>query len=1425
MYQPPCARQNQPISHAANAANAAHATANTTYVNRPVIKDSGPRILSLSEYKKQQSIKKPVKTISGATSTTIHLQSTKNIESKECSTEKPTEFWNDIYNFSSDKEALYWNHSLAKETMIKLLQEQGTIKFNPIQYYRNTVESQDSLVKKSIERIHMRIVQHFIKFLEPLNSHNITTDTIGEMIKIAKKTISESSVAESTKLSLIETYTASLTEYSVSKSPELAQKYCIKYKQQLKFLESMQEQLEDKKAMSSYYKLLVTDKAEKLIVETVLKGKPFLFKELAHVDKTVKKDFKFLSSLPFDSKYFIRQFQYALIHSYLENEHSKLKKQIDATTDEKKKKSGNKNLSKLGKKIDEYVELMESLENIMHVKLYPFIDSQNLEKVVTIEKELDLYEYSNTKDKIISEQNVGSMELQKKADLAIISSIESIDFDKPSILEIANCISSINTTSIKVLAAVKLFICFTKNMVDAGTFVNPQMLKVYIETYTYIINYIDDKDIVKEFNKLDVDVQEKYEEAHGRIQKYFKKNNIDIYEYQMTHLYEYLSPLSHFDEKKPRLDQWQKDVFEMMDNRKNVIVIAPTSSGKTALSTYCSLIANRVLFVVPSPELARQVCGMIRNLVHSNNLKKHISLITEKDTYHDSMDSFDILVGTPGALESYFVENNIEPNIFDYIVFDEIHQLNQNIVGSELERWIKWLTYKTTSKFLALSACVGNATQLHTWWGQFVENIELVVCNRRFLQQQKFLWNGELTKVHPLTVCSLEFLQGNGFMDGDVVKSDMSFTPDELYNLYTQIKNHKSFPNSLQPLNYFKTCRLTLELCKEWEWSLKKTVQDLAKEDPEFVESVLNSYKLGLSKKIEESNVEDLYKLLKQLQGRNMLPAILFRLDPGICQQKFSELVYYLKDEETRVYPTYYDDLGFSNSAYEEYVRKDKDLETLNISDETIRASGMTAESYIEKRKADLKNTHIALYQKKFSELMNSHIAYSMDKYEALKDNKELDETVKSVMQNNYKRQIQYYESEIVRVRSISELCPVNIYRPHQDFTFLDEYIDSNHIIEYRKQLMNYMREEKEAQYKFTVNKKGSNAEEAEQKDAKDAIRREAYVSYDHPFMIGMERGVILYLNRLPTPFQRVAQSLIASHMRLAPITFSDQSLAFGVNYPIRTVILTGGYINPIVAHQMIGRAGRRGIDPKGYTVYYGVDWETIIKEKYLEVNGSTSIDGTIWPMPYLWTNLEDKFDLVSKYHLKDYVDSNKMLEDRYDTFIGDIQKLFQTFGDGYNNELLEEGAFEQMVLDVYKNKHIGIQSMMLPLLLEELTRWKYSAKNLKGYEKWSIVQILTAFLNCNFTHPEFSEATRSKFAVWNKNIGGIIQKYKKDVDYTPLRLEDKITEQEVEYWFNISSLLSTLYSISKDCRGNHMKTLFSTLFYEIKTRLKRVAF
>ena len=53
----------------------------------------------------------------------------------------------------------------------------------------------------------------------------------------------------------------------------------------------------------------------------------------------------------------------------------------------------------------------------------------------------------------------------------------------------------------------------------------------------------------------------------------------------------------------------------------------------------------------------------------------------------------------------------------------------------------------------------------------------------------------------------------------------------------------------------------------------------------------------------------------------------------------------------------------------------------------------------------------------------------------------------------------------------------------------------------------------------------------------------------------------------------------------------SDDSLAFGVNMPFRTCVFTGemnGELTPLMAQQMSGRAGRRGLDTQGNLVYVG---------------------------------------------------------------------------------------------------------------------------------------------------------------------------------------------------------------------------------------------
>jgi hypothetical protein len=113
-------------------------------------------------------------------------------------------------------------------------------------------------------------------------------------------------------------------------------------------------------------------------------------------------------------------------------------------------------------------------------------------------------------------------------------------------------------------------------------------------------------------------------------------------------------------------------------------------------------------------------------------------------------------------------------------------------------------------------------------------------------------------------------------------------------------------------------------------------------------------------------------------------------------------------------------------------------------------------------------------------------------------------------------------------------------------------------------------------------------------------------LSYDHPYIRGIECGLLCY-NKLCNPaLQRISQQLINKYPF---ITLSDSSLAVGINYPIKTVMLLGGLkgepiedLENSLAHQAIGRAGRRGLDKEGIIIYNGLNLDNILVQKYKKI-------------------------------------------------------------------------------------------------------------------------------------------------------------------------------------------------------------------------------
>jgi len=102
---------------------------------------------------------------------------------------------------------------------------------------------------------------------------------------------------------------------------------------------------------------------------------------------------------------------------------------------------------------------------------------------------------------------------------------------------------------------------------------------------------------------------------------------------------------------------------------------------------------------------------------------------------------------------------------------------------------------------------------------------------------------------------------------------------------------------------------------------------------------------------------------------------------------------------------------------------------------------------------------------------------------------------------------------------------------------------------------------------------------------------------YYHYIIRLLWRGIGIYTEDLPEVYLRLVQSL-AFQKKLA-IVISDISLVFGISMPFKSVVVYNDIkfndnLNSLIYHQMIGRAGRRGLDKEGNVILAGFSWDRI---------------------------------------------------------------------------------------------------------------------------------------------------------------------------------------------------------------------------------------
>ena len=675
-------------------------------------------------------------------------------------------------------------------------------------------------------------------------------------------------------------------------------------------------------------------------------------------------------------------------------------------------------------------------------------------------------------------------------------------------------------------------------------------------------------------------------------------NNSDLIEIQMTELSSYLHPLNPLNKHKRKLDDWQVEVFERIERKENILIVAPTSAGKTVCSTYCAIVGKRTLFVVPSDELARQVAGIFRNMTNIM-----IGIITNKEYYMDT--DVNVIIGTPNRLEEYLTLNlyNTESEIcnFDYVIYDEIQMLNSE-EGGAFENIIKLLE----CPFLALSATIEKPHELKEWLEAVKgKQVNVVEYNKRFIVQQRYLWKEDgLHHLHPISCVDIEFVKSPDFL-----KSELSFTPRDTYHLYKTIKEKVGECQIIKPHNILskdKWDQIDLNDTIKVEKCIKEFINKLGTDNPDKLQEILDVYKSD-----EKICNIDIIKLIKILIEKNMCPAIFFKIDAFKCRIIFKYIVTELERQQNEKYPFHYDDMKLKYDAF-----SDLNLEWKTEHEKIKIPKDTDPVTFMENIKKRLAEKCLNLLKQKYTQIIN---------------NRNIKINNSDIHQKTKKFYIDYYNNQLNEVLELEELNFVDKNMPHKEFTFNYMGVDSNMMRGIRRTLRNSLGYD---------------------------------VKYSHPVMIGIERGIVPYFRDMETPFQRIVQSLFSQ--KRIPIIISDESLGYGINMPIRTVVMLGENdyveeVDTLKANQMSGRSGRRGVDREGNIVYAGVNWKTILKGSYADLIGRHPISLTL-PLPLYFKKLKGN-DIDRLFNKSLYQFTQKLEDNNKKTVMAkfNINKIFKS--------------------------------------------------------------------------------------------------------------------------------------------------------------------
>ena len=672
------------------------------------------------------------------------------------------------------------------------------------------------------------------------------------------------------------------------------------------------------------------------------------------------------------------------------------------------------------------------------------------------------------------------------------------------------------------------------------------------------------------FQLVNKEVPEQYKELMKIIQS--KLDDTEYKLYMMKHLSYLLPPLNIHEPSKKKLDEWQIQVVNYIKQGKSVIVKAPTSSGKSFVGLSVGILHKKILYVCPAKPIAYQVGA------HFTLMGYKVHYLLDNLCHKGYDNKTTIFVGVPSTIEDNLYKLGVS---FDYAVFDEIHNLNKKDDGHVYENILKLIQ----CPFLALSATIGNIdflielfTKIHSvdltnrreeqkkktlleLGDKYTldTHIKYVEYDKRFINQQKMLYeNGKLYTLHPLACIQFEDLNDT------FLQSNLQFTPYDsaiLWEKLEEIFEDKGLDEVIEdysPDAYFGDTHniLTLDDTRDYESFIKGKLVDLSKGYQDEVKCILSTFHKKKSILRPDNTIKDIIKLFKQCKINDCLPMLVFNIDTFQCKQLFTKLFEEIDSIELEEYPYHYDILEMKDKLYNNYKEKrEQFIESIKL--------GKTNDAKTEKQ------TKVDRFDKHSEQ---TYIHDIMKYYETCIHNCSRNNTSSDEIK---KKQIKNLTKEMNNYNKYPSFGGVDIFQKHKNLCFSNsDPMTGDQIRDIRKEI------------KKTLGLK---------------------IPYEHELFQMLKRGIGIYTEDMPEEYKWILQKLMDD--KKIGIVVSDRTLCLGIDLPIRSSCLLGlpGYKNFTIDDylQMSGRAGRRGKDDRGYTIFYNIEYKELMKGQLPNIVGS----------------------------------------------------------------------------------------------------------------------------------------------------------------------------------------------------------------------------